>query len=85
MAADANLPTTTGLHDVSEKLLEHILSLLMESPLCLTRAAVTCKRWRQIIAHHRFCSDVINDSTRPRPHPVAGSYHSVCPVPSQWP
>ncbi|XBJ27276.1 hypothetical protein VPH35_004566 [Triticum aestivum] len=37
-------PAVTTLHDVPDKLLELILECLMESPLCLVRAAATCKR-----------------------------------------
>jgi hypothetical protein len=58
----AELPTTTTLQDVSDKLLRLILKLLTVFPLCLVHAAATCKWWRRLVADDRLlkymCFDV---------------------------
>uniref|UniRef100_A0ACD5UXH1 Uncharacterized protein n=1 Tax=Avena sativa TaxID=4498 RepID=A0ACD5UXH1_AVESA len=66
-------PPTTTLHDVPDKLLRLILQFLIASPLCLVRAAATCKRWRRLVANRRFRAPSQLSGFR-RPHPVAGSY-----------
>ncbi|KAF8746756.1 hypothetical protein HU200_013335 [Digitaria exilis] len=40
---------TSAVHNLSDDLLELVL-LGLDSPLCLIRAAATCKRWRHVVA-----------------------------------
>ncbi|XBJ20056.1 hypothetical protein VPH35_010937 [Triticum aestivum] len=79
MAARAKPPAATTLHDVPDKLLELILECLMESPLCLVRAAAACKRWRRIMAASRFFEWAVDTGRYPQgphPRPLAGNYYN---------
>ncbi|KAF6986086.1 hypothetical protein CFC21_003877 [Triticum aestivum] len=79
MDAESKPPAPTTLHDVPDRLLEPILARLMASPLCLARAAATCKRWRRIMGRTRFFLsevDRVGYRQAPQPRPVAGNYRS---------
>ncbi|TVU09168.1 hypothetical protein EJB05_42614, partial [Eragrostis curvula] len=45
--------SSTSVNDLSDDLLEVVL-LDLDSPVCLVRAASTCKRWRHIVAGAAF-------------------------------
>ena len=78
MDAESKPPAPTTLHDVPDRLLEPILERLMSSPLCLVRAAATCKRWRRIMGRSWFfVTELCKARPRaPYPRPVAGNYYN---------
>ncbi|XBJ12290.1 hypothetical protein VPH35_016841 [Triticum aestivum] len=83
MAAGAKPPPATTLQDVPDRLMEPILARLMSSPLCLVRAAATCKRWRRIMGRSWLFASELQRAHPPAPNrrPVAGNYYNrVCPL-----
>ncbi|KAL6655760.1 hypothetical protein ACP70R_006586 [Stipagrostis hirtigluma subsp. patula] len=69
----------TSVHDLTDDLLDLVL-LRLDSPLCLVRAASTCKRWRRVVADadgaflRRF-------KTLHRVPPAIGHYYTDNPDP----
>ncbi|KAF8736108.1 hypothetical protein HU200_014393 [Digitaria exilis] len=59
-----------GNQDALPDAILELVLLCLESPLCLLRAASTCKRWRRIIASDAFLG------LHGRPSVVAGSYYN---------
>ncbi|EAZ44256.1 hypothetical protein OsJ_28872 [Oryza sativa Japonica Group] len=45
--------STTTLDDIPDTLLKHVL-VGLSSPVCIVRAAATCRRWRRIIARSDY-------------------------------
>ncbi|CAD6266901.1 unnamed protein product [Miscanthus lutarioriparius] len=62
----------TSVHDVPDDMLRLIL-LLLQSPLCLVRAAYTCRRWRGIVAADGGA--VLRLARSLHPPFVVGHYH----------
>ncbi|KAF8736105.1 hypothetical protein HU200_014390 [Digitaria exilis] len=60
-----------GNQDALPDAILELVFLGLNAPLCLHRAASTCKRWRRIIA-----GDAFHDLYGKRPSVVAGSYHN---------
>ena len=49
--------TRTSIHDLPDKVLKLVL-LRVRTPICLFRAAATCKLWRRVIAGDGFLQRV---------------------------
>lgn len=62
----------TSVHDVPDEVLRLIL-LRLQSPLCLVRAAYTCRRWRGIVAADGGA--VLRLARSQHPPFVVGHYH----------
>nr|CAB3456821.1 unnamed protein product [Digitaria exilis] len=63
---------TSAVHNLSDDLLE-LLLLRLDSPVCLIRAAATCKHWRRVVAGGAF----LRRFRSLHPPAAIGTYYSI--------